>query len=249
MCSDTSKLNKVREETEEEQAILALNAWHLARYIIEHDHEIDVPKGIDIGQLMLWTEHYPDLSPDEKIKFVNQYALLEKATENVTARTLVATRIHGRGFFHAAFCTSVGKYLLFLSLITAMFVLLLLGVWPVSEITPVLTPFFAAGLGACVFLLRTTQEKLKNREFDPARIPSHMIRLGLGILAGGSIVFFPELFIDNGANAVSAIVPVDPHTPDKVELGRGAVAFLFGYAVDMFYAVLDRIGGKQIQGD
>jgi len=129
-----------------------------------------------------------------------------------------------------------------------MFVLLLLAdtIWPACDISPALTPFFAAGLGACVFLLRTTQEKLKSRQFDPARIPSHMIRLGLGILAGGSIVFFPELFTDAAKLTSKAS---DGSTTDMVELGRGAVAFLFGYAVDMFYAVLDRIGGKQIKGD
>ena len=248
MCSDISKLNKVRQETEEEQGILALNAWHLARYVIEHDHEIEVPEAVDMGQFMLWSENYPTLSPEEKIKFVNHYALLEKAAKNVTARTLVATRIHGRGFIHAVFYTSVGKHLLFLSLVTLMFVLLLLAntMWPAFRISPVLTPFFAAGLGACVFLLRITQEKLKNRQFDPARIPSHMIRLGLGILAGGTIVFFPELFTNVTGSVDKAS---DATVVGMVELGRGAVAFLFGYAVDMFYAVLDRIGGKQIKGD
>jgi len=100
-----------------------------------------------------------------------------------------------------------------------------------------------------VFLLRTTQEKLKSREFDPARIPSHMIRLGLGILAGGSIVFFPELFVDAASNAVSSADTAESGATDELELGRGAVAFLFGYAVDMFYAVLDRVGGKEISGD
>jgi len=304
MCSDSSNLSKVRQDTEDEQVILAMNAWHLARYVIEHDHEIALPDGVDMGQFMLWSEHYPSLKPDEMIQFVNQYALLEKVTGHVTARTLVATRIHGRGFFHAAFCTSVGKHLLFLSLIALMFVVLLLAntLWPeYFNMDQVLTPFFAAGLGSCVFLLRTTQEKLQNRQFDPARIPSHLIRLGLGMLAGGSIVFFPELLLtgegavpsdatvviataskevaaaasaiaqasttllDNPA-ALTSIPDLMAEAKETVEelgravsdascvvdesaVGRSALAFLFGYAVDMFYAVLDRVGGKQIKGD
>jgi len=241
MCSDVNKASQASEEIKEEQSILASNAWHLARYIIEHDDIIQIPEGVEIGQFILWSENYPTLKPDEKIKFVDQYALLEKVAQNVTARTLVATRIHGRGFFHATFKTSVGKYLLFLSLVTAVFVALLLGstMCPILKKYPTLIPFFAAGLGACVFLLRKTQEKLKSREFDPARIPSHMIRLMLGIIAGGSIVFFPQLFIESESSAETS----------DLALGQGAVAFLFGYAVDVFYAVLDRIGGKEITGD
>jgi hypothetical protein len=167
------------------------------------------------------------------MEFVDQYAMLEKRTKNVTARTLVATRIHGRGFFHAAFQTSVGQYLVMLGIITSVFLYFMVSGLIKQEIT-LATPFFAAGLGTCVYLLRVTQEGLKTREFDPAYIPSHLIRLGLGILAGGSIVLFPDL-VKTGLDTVQ--------TAD-VGLGQAALAFLLGYAVDVFYAVLDNIGGK-----
>lgn len=238
MNDTTKKIEQVETETKEEQRILATNAWHLARYFLEHDHEIDTPPGFDVGQFLNWAENYPDLADEQKIEFVNQYAKLEKVTKSVTARTLLATRIHGRGFFHAAFGTSVGQYLIFLSLITAAFVyLLIVNIADKSGANNILIPFSAAGLGTCVFLLRVTQEKLKNREFDPAFIPSQLIRLGLGVLAGGSIVLFPDLVkvaTDSNAREVG----------QEIGIGQGSLAFVFGYAVNIFYAVLDNIGGR-----
>ena len=233
MNSTIEKIEKIEAETKQEQRILACNAWHLVRYVLEHDHEIKVPTKFNAGQFVEWSENYPDLNTEDKINFINQYAMLEKITKKVTARTLVATRIHGRGFFHAAFCTSVGQYLLFLSTITFIFVYLLI-VNVTGKVT-ILTPFCAAGLGTCVFLLRITQEKLKSREFDPAFIPSQLIRLCLGVLAGGSIVLFPDL------------VKPDKTITDignQINLGQGSLAFVLGYAVDIFYAILDNIGGK-----
>jgi hypothetical protein len=71
--------------------------------------------------------------------------------------------------------------------------LLIANLTDMVEINKIIIPFCVAGLGTCVFLLRVTQEKLTTREFDPAFIPSQLIRLGLGVLAGGSIVHFPGL--------------------------------------------------------
>ena len=227
----STKAEIAEAETREEQRILASNAWHLARYVIEHDHEIELPSKFDPGRFIYWAENYPDLKKKEKIEFVDQYAMLEKSSANVTARTLVATRIHGRGFIHAVFATSVGQYLLFLSLVTAGFagalVYNILASEPTNEF---MIPFYAAGLGTCVFLLRVTQQKLRTREFDPAHIPSQLVRLGLGVLAGGSIALFPDL-----------LSPPDNY---EIGIGQGTLAFILGYAVDVFYAVLDNIGGK-----
>ena len=263
MCSDTSNLIRVREETEEEQVILAMNAWHLGRYVIEHDHEINIPDSVNIGEFLVLAEAYPSLEKEDKITFVNQYAELEKVSGEVTARTLFATRIYGKPFYHIVLHTSVGRYLFTLAAITGLFVLLLLMnlivtdvhafIGPVKDSTAavcmqllmlvagnkMLVPFYAAGLGACVYLLRATQEKLRSREFDPAWIPSHLIRLGLGILAGGSIVFFPELFVTTAANADGS-----ENAENVASLGTGLVAFIFGYAVDIYYSVLDKIGGR-----
>lgn len=86
-----------------------------------------------------------------------------------------------------------------------------------------------------MFLLRVTQEKLTTREFDPAFIPSQLIRLLLGMLAGGSIVLFPSLVGGQGDSTGSG---------ESIGIARGALAFVFGYAVDVFYSVLDNIGGR-----
>lgn len=168
--------------------------------------------------------------------------MLEKTTKKVTARTLFATRIYGHGFLYAVFQTSVGRYLMFLTLVTIVFIGILISDMKVIQmlfgiaeeetfnIPNIFLAVSAAGLGTCVFLLRITQEKLRSREFDPAYIPSHLVRLGLGILAGASIVFFPGLINDAA------------HTPMSFELGT--LAFILGYAVDIFYAILDNIGGR-----
>ena len=86
------------------------------------------------------------------------------------------------------------------------------------------------------FLLRVTQEKLTAREFDPAFIPSQLIRLGLGVLAGGSIVLFPGLI-------------GGPEPSNGISMSQGSLAFILGYAVDIFYSVLDNIGGKVKKGN
>jgi hypothetical protein len=223
------KAEQAETEIKEEKRILATNAWHLARFLIEHDHETEIPPSINAGQFLNWCEKYPMLREDDKIIFINQYAELEKLAKNVTARTLVATRIHGHGFFHAALNTSVGRYLIFLFLLTFYFAgYLLIGIIEPDATHDKLVPFAAAGLGTCVYLLRVTQEKLKTRTFDPAYLPSQFIRLVLGTLAGGTIVLFPVFY------------------KNSIDIGftQGLVAFVLGYAVDIYYALLDNIGGK-----
>ncbi|RLA79045.1 MAG: hypothetical protein DRG78_13745 [Epsilonproteobacteria bacterium] len=241
MKTAVTMAEKIEIQTKEEQRILANNAWHLARYAIEHDHEIDFPDEFDIGQFLYWSENYPNLNPEEKITFVNQYAMLERTTKSVTARTLYATRIYGRGFTYAIFNTSVGKYLLFLSSITILFILILIAdsqsvkdfmMW-IYEIDYCIPAIFiamsASGLGTCVFLLRVTQQKLRTREFDPAYIPSQLIRLGLGVFVGALIILFPSIF---------------DSADTKIDFQLGALAFILGYAIDIFYAILDNIGGR-----
>ena len=230
------RIKLLEQETKEEQRILSTNAWHLARYVIEHDYELKLPEDFDMGNFIWYAQHYLELEKEDKIIFINQYMMLEKATKNVTARTLVATRIHGRGFLYAVFGTSVGKYLFFLAVVTLTFVLLLiLNITTSDNVIPdILIPFWAAGLGTCVFLLRVTQEKLSTRQFDPAFIPSQLIRLSLGILAGGLIVLFPDLIHP----------PQNGSIAEGINIGQSTLAFILGYAVDIFYSILDNIGGK-----
>jgi hypothetical protein len=243
---ELEKETEREKEIKSEQNILATNAWHLARYFIEHNYEIEFQnkQDFDIGEFLVCSEVYPNLEDEKRKEFIRQYALLEKVTRNVTARTLVATRIHGKGFFHAVFGTSVGKYLLFLAIITLFFVSLLIVNIVTDDILPtVLIPFLAAGLGTCVFLLRVTQEKLSTRQFDPAFIPSQLIRLSLGILAGGSLVLFPDLLASSATTANEASSTTN-NLFSNITIEQGTLAFVLGYAVDIFYSLLDNIGGK-----
>lgn len=63
MSSDISKIEKAEAEIKQEQRKLAANAWHLARYVIEHDQEINFPENFDPGEFVNWAESYPKLSP------------------------------------------------------------------------------------------------------------------------------------------------------------------------------------------
>lgn len=58
---------------------LAVNAWHLARYVIEHDHKIQIPKEVNIGKFLCWSEDYPHIeSKEDKIEFINSTLFLKK---------------------------------------------------------------------------------------------------------------------------------------------------------------------------
>ena len=67
MKTTVTMAEKIEKQTKEEQRILANNAWHLARYAIEHDHEIDFPDEFDVGKFLYWSENYPNLNQKEKI--------------------------------------------------------------------------------------------------------------------------------------------------------------------------------------
>ncbi len=221
------------EITDKEKKSLGSNAWHLARFIMEHDDVYVIPEGFNMGQFVVWAENYPELTEKEEIKFIDQYLILEKLVKNVTARTLAATRIYGRGFFSAAFGTSVGKYLMFLTGIALLFSYFLF----TKDNT--FKPFFAAGLGTCVYLLRVTQEKLKSREFDPVNIPAQLVRLILGVVIGGMLVkIFP-----NTINSQTVNDALSPYGIEGKELVLG-IAFILGYAVEILYKILDKIGGS-----
>lgn len=227
------------EITNKEKESLGSNAWHLARFIMEHDDVYAIPEGFNMGQFVVWAEKYPELTEEEEIKFIDQYLILEKLVKNVTARTLAATRIYGRGFFSAAFGTSVGRYLIFLTSLALLFsYFLFFGDYLIKHFDAV-KPLFAAGLGTCVYLLRITQEKLKSREFDPANIPAQLVRLILGVVIGGILVkIFPSM---TNSETVNSALSTYGFKENELIL---AIAFILGYAVEIFYKILDKLGGS-----
>jgi hypothetical protein len=89
-----------------------------------------------------------------------------------------------------------------------------------------LVPFTYGTLGACAHGLRLVGQQLRDREFDPRRVPQHKNRLVLGTLSGGIIV----IFVKAGESSTLG-----------VELTAAALGFLAGYSSDMLFETVDRI--------
>lgn len=89
-----------------------------------------------------------------------------------------------------------------------------------------LLPFAYGGLGACTYLLRACHGYIGGRTFDRGRIPEYFSRMILGLIAGGSILFFAETIIEDG---------------QTINLESKALAFLAGYNIDFLFSAMDRI--------
>jgi len=176
------------------------------------------------------------------------YSLLERELTPVTAVSLEATDCRD---IEDCMDTDAGKHAKNLWLIAFSVVALIIGLnlvqytfefyatewaisWPegltkmtfVYWLVVTLQPFTYGALGSCVHILRKTEKHLRQRTFDPRRIPQHRNRLVLGTLSGGAIV----MFITTGAGADSTL-----------QLTAAAAGFLAGYSVDFLFAILDRI--------
>jgi hypothetical protein len=81
-----------------------------------------------------------------------------------------------------------------------------------------LPPLYAI-LGACAYLLRSFSEQVKNRTFLPSRTDS--ARFIIAAIGGGAVGLFNNFTL--GEN----FPPL-------------AIAFLVGYATDIFFSFLDR---------
>ncbi|VAW88295.1 hypothetical protein MNBD_GAMMA17-1377 [hydrothermal vent metagenome] len=88
-----------------------------------------------------------------------------------------------------------------------------------------LIPFMYGAFGACIFILRQAEEQLRERTFDPRRLPEYRNRLVLGTLSGGVIVL---LYSSGGSEA-------------NIKITEAALGFIGGYSVDLLFSLLDRI--------
>ena len=100
------------------------------------------------------------------------------------------------------------------------FSLMSIAYWVVMAIAP----FAYGALGAAVRLLRVTEQKLRDRSFDPRRLPEHRNRLVLGMLSGGVLVM---LYSSGGVGETS------------VKLTEVTLGFIAGYSIDVLFSVLD----------
>lgn len=89
-----------------------------------------------------------------------------------------------------------------------------------------LMPFMYGAFGASVYMLREAESYLKNRTFDPRRVPEFRNRLVLGTLSGGIIVL---LYSSGGI------------VETNVRITEAALGFIGGYSIDLLFSLLDRI--------
>ena len=89
-----------------------------------------------------------------------------------------------------------------------------------------LTPFAYGAFGATVRMLRITEQRLRDRSFDPRRLTEHLNRLVLGTLSGGVIVL---VFSAGGVGDTD------------VKLTEAALGFMAGYSIDLLFSLLDRM--------
>jgi hypothetical protein len=82
-------------------------------------------------------------------------------------------------------------------------------------------PVLYALLGAVAYLLRSYQQQLKERTFTGA--DSHVARFVIAAIGGGVVGLFTNFTSGNGAASISPL----------------AIAFLAGYATDVFFSFLD----------
>ena len=82
------------------------------------------------------------------------------------------------------------------------------------------SPFLYALLGTCVYLVRTFEQEMSNRTFKSAHADFH--RFLVAGIAGAIVGFFSNFAINTG----TSVSPL-------------AVAFLAGYAVDVFFSFLE----------
>jgi len=221
----------------------------LASYAIQTGQ---LPKGVNVETV--YTAHRDleqkkELSPEVFAELVNDYQVLERYFPTITARSLAATEPEKPGKIRTS---PAGRYLVKLWVWTAVIVLaiLLLNLAQylnvltrpppgealtgsertldlIYQVFKYLEPFLYGALGAFLYILRVSEERLRTREFDPARAPEHVNRLVLGTLAGGSIILF--------------ITQVPTADGAAIQISAAALGFLAGYSVDFLFETLDRI--------
>jgi len=235
--------------TNSQISILLNDVMCLARFALETGQ---VPKQVQLASLYgMWArkmEQSIELTPAEVSQLTFYYQHLEAQLSPVSAASLAATDCQGYrdclqteagyhtrrlwilAFFVVALIVALNLFQYgyeFYSLDMAKswtdgLVVFTFGYWAAVH----MTPFTYGALGACVYVLRVTEQRLQNRTFDPKCIPQHRNRLVLGTLSGGVIVLFIK------AGEASTI---------GVELTAAALGFLAGYSIEFLFTVLDRL--------
>lgn len=98
-----------------------------------------------------------------------------------------------------------------------------------NQIIPYIEPFFWGGLGACIFLLKSYNDKMAGMALDTTRLPGYSARIALGAILAVVVVnvFYSPL---PSAQSGGAIV-----------VTKDAVAFLVGLGVRVIYGAFEKL--------
>jgi len=234
-------------------AALLKDVMRMATYAVEVGR---LPQQVKFSELYrLWDqkiERSESLSVEDIDLIENYYRLLEDELAPVTAVSLFATNAkknsrnlkdyvnteagkHARhmwylSFFILALIMGINLFQYIFHMLSAdwaidmkeNFVYITILYWLAAGITP----FAYGAFGACVRLLRVTEQRLRDRSFDPRRIPEHRNRMVLGTLSGGVIVL---LYSSGGVGETD------------IKLTEAALGFLAGYSIDLLFSLIDRL--------
>lgn len=95
-----------------------------------------------------------------------------------------------------------------------------------------LLPLLYGALGAMVFVVRTLSVQARDRLFRKEALVSLVLRIYLGMISGLAIGWFWN-YNPEGPTAAGALTPSS--------LSPFALAFVAGYGVELFFALLDKI--------
>ncbi|MGB0696162.1 MAG: hypothetical protein ACPGOY_10975 [Rhodospirillaceae bacterium] len=101
----------------------------------------------------------------------------------------------------------------------------------IETLNSYLYPIVAGALGACVFLLRRVHVSIQNNKLKLSVVSSVYVRIAVGTIAGVVISWL----LGSGVSSEGVT------TQYSLSLTPLALAFTAGYAVEIFYSLLDRI--------
>ncbi|HED40701.1 MAG TPA: hypothetical protein ENJ13_09770 [Chromatiales bacterium] len=228
------------------------NVMRLAVYAVENGV---LPDNIQMDELYrMWETKVVQKEAlcDEDILYLqNCYMLLSRQLAPITAISLRATECKQSSISKDYMGTDAGvhvRHMWFASFVALAAIVLMniyqymfeqnAAVWATSNpamfnngnylyaLFTTLTPFMYGAFGASVFLLRQAETQLRERTFDPRRLPEFRNRLVLGTLSGGVIV----LLYSSGGIAET-----------DIKITEAALGFIGGYSIDLLFSLLDRI--------
>jgi hypothetical protein len=218
---------------------IASDVSHLMGYLVNKKEGVSEDDAQAIYAL-LDKNNREELNEDEKKSLFAYRVKISSGLEGITPETLKATRgLSSRHYWYLIMLWALA----FLMVVVAIYYFkleldiremeLVPGEDPTAEQDKIfnqynwlnlLLPYLYGGLGACIYLMRVTGQKFKERTFNPDRLPEHLNRLVLGSLAGGMIILF-----------------INEEGIEGIAISTATLGFVAGYSIDFFFNVVDRV--------